>query len=250
MSKNVPLRQRGSQLHALWYRSLRILVRFLLFLLTDYKVSGQENVPADGPLMITTNHVSAVDLPAVMPAIPHEVAVFAADKHRIGLRGLIMRTVHVIFVRRGTADRKALRQARDILEMGGILGVAPEGTRSSAKTLIRGKPGAAFLAVRADATILPIGITGTEKVFSAWRRWRRPRIRVVIGEPYKLEAPAEGRPDFHALSEEMMLRIAQLLPPQYRGVYADWSEDRRPKPLKHMTHTQSTEPGQNASEGS
>ena len=208
---------------AVWYRGVRVLVRLLMFLLTDYRISGQENVPATGPLMITPNHLSAVDLPAIMPAIPHVVTVLAADKHRRGLRGLIMRTVYVVFVRRGTPDRRALRQALEVLKKGGTLGVAPEGTRSPTKTLIRGKPGAAFLAVRADATILPLGVTGTDKVFDEWRHLRRPKIRVVVGKPYKLEAPAEGRPDFQALSDQMMLRIAELLPTEYRGVYADWT---------------------------
>ncbi len=210
----------------LWYRSLRIIMRFLLFLLTDYKVSGRHNVPQRGPLMITSNHLSAIDLPAVMPVIPGEVTVFAAQKHSHGLHGLIMRSVYVIFVRRGEADRQALRQALRILENGGMLGLAPEGTRSPSKTLIRAKPGAAYLAVRSGATILPIGITGTETVLREWRHFRRPKIRVAVGKPYKLNAPDEGRPDFQALGDEMMLHIAELLPPDYRGVYADWDRAR------------------------
>lgn len=206
----------------LWYHSFRALMRLLLFLLTDYKVSGRENIPEAGPFMITPNHLSAVDLPAVMAAIPHHVTVFAAKKHQTGFRGMLLRTFDVIFVRRGTADHQALRRALQVLDDGDILGVAPEGTRSPNKTLIRGKAGAAFLAVRADATILPIGLTGTQTVLREWRRLRRPRIRVNVGEPYKLEAPEDGRPDFQALADEMMLHITELLPHEYRGVYADW----------------------------
>lgn len=208
---------------SLWYRSIRALMRVLFFLLTDFKVYGRENIPEAGPLMITTNHISMVDLPAVMVAIPHQTTALAAHKHRNGLAGLILRRFDMIFVHRGTPDRRALRQALAVLENGGVLGLAPEGTRSPSKKLIRGKPGAAFLALRSNAIILPIGLTGTEKIIPAWRRLRRPKIRVVIGEPYRLEAPGDGRQrDLQALSDQMMLRIAGLLPEAYHGVYTGW----------------------------
>lgn len=197
-------------------------MRLLFFLLTDYRVVGQENIPEAGPLMITTNHLSAVDLPAVMLAIPHQATAFAASKHQKGLRGRLLRSFNVIFVRRGTPDRRALRQALELLKNGSVLGLAPEGTRSPTKALIRGKSGAAFLALHSGATILPIGLTGTETVLREWRRLRRPKIRVTIGKPYRLETPGDGRRDLQALSDQMMLRIAELLPTEYRGVYADW----------------------------
>ncbi|MFQ5341298.1 MAG: lysophospholipid acyltransferase family protein [Anaerolineae bacterium] len=204
-----------------WYRSVRAVIRLLFFLLADYKVSGQEHIPDAGPMIIAINHMSAVDLPAVMLAIPHQATAFAASKYQGGLRGLILRSVHVIFVRRGIPDRKALRQALEVLQSGGVLGLAPEGTRSPTKTLLRAKPGTAFLAVRSGATVLPIGLTGTETVLRSWRHLHRPKIRVVIGEPYKLEASGNGRHDFQALSDQIMLSIAGLLPEEYRGEYAD-----------------------------
>lgn len=198
-------------------------MRLLLFLLTNYEVTGQENIPDAGPLLITPNHLSAVDLPAIMAAIPHQAIGFAASRYRTGFYGLILHRFDVIFVRRGTPDRQALRRALEVLENGAALGVAPEGTRSPTKALIRGKPGAAFLALRSGATVLPIGVTGTEKVLQEWLRFRRPKIRVVVGEPYRLEAPEDSRYDLQTLSDQMMLRIADLLPEEYRGVYANWN---------------------------
>lgn len=206
---------------SLLYRSARALMRLLFFLLTDYEVRGQENLPVSGPLIVTTNHLSAVDLPAAMIAIPYQVTAFAASKHRKGLRGMLLRRFNVIWVRRGTADRRALRQALEVLRGGGVLGLAPEGTRSPTGTLMRGKSGASFLALNSGATILPIGLTGTETVLQEWLHLRRPRIRVTIGKPYRLEAPREGRRDLKALSDRMMLHIAELLPPDYQGEYAD-----------------------------
>jgi 1-acyl-sn-glycerol-3-phosphate acyltransferase len=204
------------------YRAIQWVLRILLFLLADFKVIGSQNIPTSGPFLITTNHVSMVDLAVAMVAIPYRVAAFAAEKHRERVAGRILEQFDVIWVRRGTADRAALRHALQILERGSILGVAPEGTRSATKQLIRGKPGAAFLALRSDALILPMGLVGTSSVLDAWRRLRRPRLRVIIGKPYHLEAGDGRRRDLQALSDEMMLRIAELLPPEYHGAYTDW----------------------------
>ncbi len=218
----MPHKQIDASRPSLWYRTVRAVMRALFSLLTNYKVTGQENIPPAGPLILTTNHLSAVDLPAVMIAIPLQATAFAASKHQGGLRGLILRSFNVIFVRRGTPDRKALRQALQVLERGGVLGLSPEGTRSPTGALIRGKPGAAFLALNSGVTILPIGLTGTETVLREWRHLRRPKIRVNIGKPYRLQTSENGRRYLQALSDQMMLRIAELLPLEYRGVYADW----------------------------
>lgn len=218
----------------IWYRGVRFLMRVLFLSLTDYRVSEQENIPSTGPLIVSANHLSAVDLPAVMIALPFQVTAFAASKYQGGLRGLLLRSFNVIFVRRGTPDRGALRRALQTIEDGKVLGLSPEGTRSPTKKLIRGKPGAAYLALRSDATILPIGLMGTETVLREWRRLRRPKVHVVIGKPYKLKAPDDGRRDLQTLSDRMMLRIAELLPKEYHGVYADWGGTA-------MKHTRTTE---------
>lgn len=204
------------------YRLIQGILRVLLFLLADFEVVGRDNIPTEGPLLITPNHVSMVDLAVAMVAIPHRVVVFAADKHRDRVAGRVLKQFDVIWVRRGEADRAALRQALQFLERGCILGVAPEGTRSATKQLIRAKPGAAFLALHSGAVILPVGLIGTSEVLSAWRRLRRPRLQVVIGKPYRLKHHGDQRRDLQALSDEMMLHIVDLLPPEYHGVYRDW----------------------------
>jgi 1-acyl-sn-glycerol-3-phosphate acyltransferase len=216
-----------SKLQSIWYYSVRILMRFLFFVLTDYKITGRENIPDDRPLIVTINHISAIDLPAMMVVLPFQPVAFAASTHKTGVYGMILRQFNVIFVRRGEVDRQALRQALEHLENGGVLGLAPEGTRSPTKTMIRAKPGGAFLALRTNAIILPIGVIGTETLLRAWKRLRRPKIRAVIGKPYRLEAPVDGKPDLQALGDEMMLRIAELVPPAYRGVYAGWENRQR-----------------------
>jgi 1-acyl-sn-glycerol-3-phosphate acyltransferase len=120
-------------------------------------------------------------------------------------------------------DRGALNKCLAVVEQDGILGLAPEGTRSRTGTLQRGKPGVAYLATKADVPILPIGISGQNQIFAEWKRLRRPRIEVRIGQPFKLQ-PVHGRQKGEQLlarSDEVMQRIAVLVNEDLRGVYTD-----------------------------
>ncbi|MBI4769400.1 MAG: 1-acyl-sn-glycerol-3-phosphate acyltransferase, partial [Chloroflexi bacterium] len=112
------------------------------------------------------------------------------------------------------------------LQEGNVLGLAPEGTRSKVThALQEGKTGAAFLALATGATVLPVGLTGTERIGRALRRLRSAPVRVCIGKPLQLAARGENgrkgrRPQVQAVTDEIMCQIAALLPEEYRGVYA------------------------------
>jgi 1-acyl-sn-glycerol-3-phosphate acyltransferase len=127
-------------------------------------------------------------------------------------------------VDRGRYDRQALRDALGVLEGGGVLGIAPEGRMSLTGALERGKTGPVFLARKADVPILPVALTGTEKVLAEWRVFHRPQIRVNIGQVFQLPE-REGRAAMKEQRQDdadfIMERLAELLPPEYRGVYAD-----------------------------
>jgi 1-acyl-sn-glycerol-3-phosphate acyltransferase len=128
----------------------------------------------------------------------------------------------VIFVRRGEVDREALRASLGVLSSGGVLAVAPEGTRSQTGTLQLAKAGIIYLAQHTDAFILPVAIAGTEQL-KGWLRLKRPTCRVVIGKPFKLP-PVAGKltPDqMQDWADQIMVRIGLLLPARYRGVYAE-----------------------------
>ena len=208
------------------YWAIRAIVTLLARLLTQLEVEGLENVPASGPFILITNHLSYLDPPIFMVAFPFRVTMLAASKYRRHPFGLLIRLVNPIWVRRGEADRQAIRQCLRVLAGGNILGMAPEGTRSRSGGLQRGKPGAAYLALKAGVPLLPAVVTGTEKALQAWLHLRRPRIRVVIGKPFRLEARGAER-QLDALTDEMMARLAELLPPAYRGVYGQQEEDPR-----------------------
>lgn len=212
-----------------WYRVVRGIVGVLLRILARVEVEGKEHIPQEGPLVLVTNHLHWLDPPLLASVFPLRPYVFAAEKwEQHWFLGPFLRSLGAIFVRRGEVDRKALREAMAVLERGGVLGMAPEGTRSKTGALQRGHSGAAYMAYRAGVPLLPVVATGQEQIFSSLRRLRRATVRVVYG-PTFAPPPAEGKAsarEVHAFAREIMYRLAALLPPEYRGVYKDVDEKR------------------------
>ena len=205
------------------YRLLRAFVITFFRVFSHYEVVGLENVPRGGPLIVATNHIHTLDSPAVMAAISLQITTFAARKWEHHWKGVLLRWAGVIFVSRGEVDRQALRQALAVLKSGGVLGMAPEGTRSKTYQLQSGRGGIAYLAHAAQPAILPVATTGVEHVLPALRRGRRARVRVTIGQPFRLPV-LDHRPRPDELVQQadiVMRRIAALLPREYQGVYAE-----------------------------
>lgn len=203
---------------------LRGLALVLLHSLSRFEVHGAERVPRSGPTMYVMNHLHWTDPVLGFVVVNRHGYMFAADKWEdhwfIG--PLLRFTQQVIFVARGEVDRKALSQALDVLKKGHILGIAPEGTRSKTGGLQPGREGPAYLASRTGAVIVPVGAYGQEQCEARWKRLRRPHIVVTVGEPFVLPGTpnkAKGE-QLLAYTDEIMRRIAALLPPAYRGVYA------------------------------
>ena len=201
---------------------LRAVIKVLLWLVADLEVHGRENFP-DPPYIAAINHLSVYDSVVLLHVCPHNLYAFAAAKHKKNpLYGPLLRATKAIWVHRGEVDRKALQQGIAVLKNGGVLGVAPEGTRARGPyALQEGKPGVAYLAAHADVPIVPVGLSGTEQVKDNLPRLRRTHIRVNIGEPIYL--PESGRlrgKKLREYTEEIMRRLAALLPEEYRGVYA------------------------------
>jgi 1-acyl-sn-glycerol-3-phosphate acyltransferase len=212
-----------------WYRVMRGIIGFLIRLLSRFEVVGLENVPAQGPYLYVANHLHWLDPPVLMVAYPYRSHILAAEKWgRHWLLGPLMRSLDAIFVQRGEVDRKALRRALAVLKRGGVLGMAPEGTRSKTGAMQRGRSGAAYMAYRAGVKLLPAVATGQEKVFPSLWRLRRAKVRVVFGPVFE-PPPVEGKASaaqVHAFAEDIMYRLAAMLPPEYRGVYDDVAEVR------------------------
>jgi 1-acyl-sn-glycerol-3-phosphate acyltransferase len=220
------LRYRCEQLmNKVWYRFLYLLVKFLFSVLMRIEVSGTENVPEGGPLILAANHLHFLDPPIIFVAIPfRRITVLAAEKwENAFLIGLLLKSVGAIFVQRGEVDRRALNGALRVLEAGGIVGLAPEGTRSPVGTMQRGKPGVAYLATKTRAQVLPLGISGQQHLGHALKRLHRPHIRARIG-PLITLPPLVGKnraKQLETLTDQIMVELASLVDPELRGVYAD-----------------------------
>ncbi len=223
-NKTYSLRIRG------WYRVVRGIIGFLLRLLSRFEVVGLEHVPTEGPYLFISNHLHWLDPPVLGVAFPYRARLFAAEKwERHWILGPFLRSLDAIFVNRGEVDRKALRRALAVLEGGGVVGLAPEGTRSRTGAMQQGRSGAAYMAYRAGVKLLPTVATGQEKLFPSLWRFRRAQVRVVFGPPFE-PPPVEGKAsaaEVHGFAEEIMYRLAAMLPPEYRGVYQDVA-DKRP----------------------
>ena len=225
------------------YSAGRQLGRFCFGTFGRLEVAGRESVPPYAPLIIIANHVSFNDPPVLVAAMDRKLSFIGKrGLFRNPLSGFMMRQfqVHPLdrsgstenaapyrYAGRGAAQRirpqvDAVKLSLELLAQDKALVIFPEGRRSPNHALIQGHPGAAYLALKSQATILPVGITGGEKFPS----WRMPfplcHIRVNIGQPFSLPV-VDGSPDrqvLKSLTDMMMQRIAALLPEEYRGVYA------------------------------
>ena len=181
-------------------------------------------MPAEGPLLLVSNHLHWLDTPVLGVTVPRRATVFAARKwERRPIAGWVLRTLgNAIFVYRGEVDRQALRKALAVLKDGRVLAMAPEGTRSDTGALQQGKEGTAYLAARTAVPLVPVVAYGQEKMFSSLLRGRRAEVHVIYGPPFALPS-TPGRVSKKRLqefTEQIMLGLAAMLPPAYRGVYS------------------------------
>lgn len=213
------------------YRLIRGVFRFLLRLLSRLHVEGLENLPPHGPLILVTNHLHFLDAPVVFAVMPLRSYVLAAEKWETRpIMSWLFKAVDAVFVHRGEADIDALRKVEALLKRGSVVGIAPEGTRSKTGGLQQGKGGAALVASRTGATLIPVVVYGQEKVFTELRRLRRADMYLVIGEPFQVAPPAATNRSrqLDEMTLDIMLRIARLLPPEYRGVYRSYVSEEEP----------------------
>jgi len=209
------------------YTFMRGFIRFCYtFMLGRITVTGRENIPSEDEIyIVVTNHNSVSDSSLLMLAFPSRRWRFFASR-KWGERpffGHLMNIVGAIYVTEGEADRQALKEATNAIRSGDGFGLAPEGHRSKTGSMMKGMDGAAYLASRTNAILLPIGITETDKLFGNLRNLKITTAGIQIGKPFTL--PDIGRRvrarDLPMMTEFIMAHIAAELPESYRGVYAD-----------------------------
>lgn len=208
------------------YKTLRTIVRFIMNIIADVEVVGLEKLP-QGNVLIAANHLGRLDTAVLLYVLDREDIIMAvAEKYKNHpLFGAIGRTANAIWLNRFEADFAALREILARMQMGGLMVIAPEGTRSKTASMQEGKLGVAFLASKSGYPVLPVALTGTEDggVISNLKRFRRSKIKVVAGELFTIEIPkGKGREQaMREATDEIMCRIAAELPEKYRGFYAD-----------------------------
>ncbi len=207
----------------------RFLIRFLLRLLTRVEVRGRENIPTTSNFIIAANHIGLVDAFLPFYVINHtNLVLLVGEKwEKQWIMRWLGRGLNFLFVDRFNPDLKAIREVIARMKHGEVLVITPEGTRSKVGSLIEGKPGVSYLAAKMGYPLAPVGISGTfDKVFfGQLKRLHRPHIVASIGPAFNLPPlPTEAQSRDEALkadTDEIMCRIAALLPQEQRGVYAD-----------------------------
>lgn len=209
---------------SLFYDVANFLMRIAFRLLVNLEIVGLENVPLQGRLIIIGNHTGWPDPVLVGSFIPRRI-VFMAKKEltRNPLAAFIIWSYGVFSVDRGNVDRVALKRTDEIMASEGALCMFPEGTRSRSGEMRRAKAGTTLVAIRHNAPILPISISGAHHgIFTPLLHGRRPRIRMVIGKPFMLP-PVNGevisKDVLARLTDEMMMHVAENLPEEQRGYY-------------------------------
>ena len=208
------------------YRTLRSIVRFVMRIIADIEVHGIEKIPA-GNVIVAANHLGRLDTAVLLCVLDREDIIMPiAEKYkRHPIFGAIGRAANGIWLNRFEADYSALRKILERMKEGGLLVIAPEGTRSRTEAMQEGKMGVAFLAGKSGYPVLPVAVTGTEDrgIVENLKRLRRSKITVRGGDLFSIEIQ-KGRGREQAMREatdEIMCQIGALLPETYRGVYAN-----------------------------
>ena len=205
---------------------MRSIVRFFMNFIADVEVHGIEKLP-HGNVIVAANHLGRLDTAALFYILDREDIIMpVAEKYRgHPLFGALGRAVNAVWLNRFEADYSALREILTRMEKGGMLVIAPEGTRSKSEALQEAKLGVAFLAGKSGYPVLPVAVTGTEDrgILENLKHFRKSRIVVRAGELFYVQVPkGKGREEaMRQATNEIMCQIAALLPEKYRGVYVD-----------------------------
>ncbi len=217
-------------MYAILRRLMRLITR--VYLIGLFRAEGLENVPRQGALIICPNHSGTLDPPMVPAFTPRgDTWNMAKSEYftRPFTRWLFIR-YHAFAVVRHSADRTALKRSFDLLRAGSALIMYPEGTRVESGLLAKPEPGAGFIAQKAGCAVVPVGLSGTRECLPKGAKWpRRVRVTIKFGKPFVvLPKRADGtRVSHQEASDAIMVAIAELLPPDQRGVFSDLETDKK-----------------------
>jgi len=179
------------------------------------RVIGRENIPKTGGVLLCGNHVSYIDPPALGCHVGRLVHFMAKiELFKIPVLGFLIRSVGAFPVKRGTADRGALKQAIEFLHNGEVVGMFPEGQRSLTGELREAEAGVGMIVLRAKVPVIPVALVNTEKLLPPHKMFFKfTHIKVVYGEPIPLDDlyDKSGREAFDEVGKRIMGAIGELL---------------------------------------
>ena len=203
------------------YWLLRWFVQLMILLLVrnHLHITGRDNVPKKGGLLVISNHIASADPPILGGRFPRPLHFMAkVEWFRKAFVAFLARQFLCFPVVRHTADRAALRYTLALLEAGQAVCIYPEGTRAEDARIHGVEAGVGFVARRSGVPILPVAVWGTENVLPA-KGVHFPRAaesHMVYGKPFQLPRPDM---DNQEAADYMMSKVAELLPVGYRGVF-------------------------------
>ena len=213
------------------YYSLRAFTKAVVFSFARWEVVNAELLPSEGGLVLVSNHKHLLDPPLIAASAQRRLHPMAKrEPFETPLIGWILWLYGAFPVRRFSADIGALRAARNHLRAGKVVLMFPEGTRSlEGEGMKPAMPGAAMVALLAGVKVVPVAVTGTERikipgVLFLWLRRRRLTFRIVFGEPFELPSKTAEARQAEEATDFMMRRVAALLPQSYQGAYGASSE--------------------------
>lgn len=206
-----------------WF--LNTLVKFGTSIMCRIDAPDLDKIPRTGPLIVYSNHTGQIEVPLMFAHLqPRPMTGFAkVETWNNWFLHWVFDVWEAIPLRRGEADMEAMRKALEALEKDMIFVIAPEGTRNKTGILIKAHPGIVTLALRSGAPLLPVAHWGGESFLPNLKRLKRTGFHIRVGEPYKLN-PGDERVTKEVrqkMVDEMMYRLAAMLPEYYRGAYAD-----------------------------
>lgn len=212
--------------------SVRFFARRILPLFADIEVRGDVSKLPKGGYMLASNHLGRLDSLVVYYVIDNDDLIHPlTDKYKKHfLARIIARWLRVTWLTRGQADMNAMREFITRLKNGGVMVIAPEGTRSKTARLLKAEPGAIYIASTAKVGIIPVALTGTEDadVVARLKKFQKLKITITAGDelyhPPDIKSVKGAKRDalLQSAMDEVMCRIAAMLPEKYRGYYGDF----------------------------
>ncbi|HET6503302.1 MAG TPA: lysophospholipid acyltransferase family protein [Amycolatopsis sp.] len=192
-----------------WLHDLsRVVGRYCFRPAFRIRIRGLDRVPRTGPVLVVANHSSMLEPPVIFGMLPRRSTFLVKEEMFTGAVGWFFRRIGQVPVRRGEPDRAPLLAVVGVLCAGGLAGVFPEGTRG-AGDVTAAERGAAWLVRASGAVVLPVATRGTRRPANRKRRFR-PRVDVVVGEPFTLEV-GKGRAGLEEATERLRDRLATLV---------------------------------------